>query len=105
MRGNATVKVHGQAQIRFRKRDDKASVTGPETPVTNRSQAHNSGRVRRTNDRFTLKTSAPDFRKRQISPGRPMTNGRRHNMLRSGLTKAQQVVVLAGEEGFEPSIS
>jgi hypothetical protein len=27
------------------------------------SQAHNSGRVRRTNGRFTLRTSAPDFRR------------------------------------------
>ena len=30
--------------------------------VTKRSQAQKSGRVRRTNDRFTLKMSAPDFR-------------------------------------------
>ena len=35
----ATVRVDGQAQIPFRRRDDKASVAGPETSVTNRSQA------------------------------------------------------------------
>jgi hypothetical protein len=68
-----------------------------------KSQAHKSGGVRRTNDRFTLKTSAPDSR------GPPYLlhsahgdNGPSTRCCGRFSSTPQQVVVLAGEEGFEP---
>jgi hypothetical protein len=59
----------------------------------------------RTNDRFTLKTSALIFGGQPIRPRTLMGNERRHKMLRSGPATPQHVAVMAGEEGFEPSIS
>ncbi len=70
-----------------------------------KSQAQKSGRVRRTNDRFTLKTNAPDFNVGRSAPGAVIPDRRLPKMLWSVPPEAQHGVVLAGEEGFEPSIS
>ena len=45
------------------------------------------------------------FGDRRSVQAAPMTNGRRHNLLRSALINATTGCGLAGEEGFEPSIS
>ena len=74
--------------------------------VSSRSQAHDSGRVRRTNDRFTLKTRAPDFRRPFIDPiGHNTQPAPPPDVVVGESPDHHRLWLLAGEEGFEPSIS
>jgi hypothetical protein len=93
--------------------ETKAFVTETETFVTNASQAlsleQSGAQVGKKSGAQTTESCSKRvrliFEDRRSVQAAPIANRRRHNILRLSPQAPQHVVVLAGEEGFEPSIS